>query len=36
MANGQGGLAAVTEEEVMSSPEPSLDVSELVERTTSP
>lgn len=34
MAGSQGGLAAVTEEEVMGPPEPSLDVSEIVERTT--
>lgn len=36
MADTQGGLAAVTEEEVMGPPDPALDVSEIVERTTNP
>jgi hypothetical protein len=37
MANGQGGLAAVTEEEVVGPPQdPAIDVSEIVERTASP
>lgn len=36
MADAQGGLAAVTEEEVMGPPDSAIDVSEIVERTTNP